>query len=285
MHVSAPRLRRDHYPPRQIPLADKGLKLETGTFPFTSRTEHMDQFFAKPRMTRPVDPLTYKHKPLPWTGSSTTNQAHYQPFVFAPKDAPAADSPQGRPATAPPNFNPNDYVTTYRTQFVPKEGGGREPTGIPEHRAPMPWLVGDTTYRSHYVPKEFGLVPVMDEAPGPRFPFNGTTEYRAEYVPKEGQPQLPPLTGLISKDGLTLPLPRRSLGVEYWHKGTPDHYYVLLPRHVDAPCSARQVFTTLHDNQEQACILVLYGDDPVASNNMLLGQVSCSAGDSSSQRG
>lgn len=28
----------------------------------------------------------------------------------------------------------------------------------------------------------------------------------------------------------------------------------------------------MHDNQEQACVLVLYGDDPVASNNLLLGQ-------------
>ena len=79
-------------------------------------------------------------------------------------------------------------------------------------------------------------------------------------------------SGLISKEGLQLPLPRHSLGVELWHRGTPDHFYVLLPRHVDAPCSARQVFTTLHDNQSSACILILYGDDPVASNNLLLGQ-------------
>jgi molecular chaperone DnaK (HSP70) len=51
-------------------------------------------------------------------------------------------------------------------------------------------------------------------------------------------------------------------------------FYMLIPRHTAAPCTAVQTFTTLHDNQEQACILVLYGDDPVASNNLLLGQVS-----------
>ena len=55
--------------------------------------------------------------------------------------------------------------------------------------------------------------------------------------------------GLLCKDGLQLSLPRRSLGVEFWHKGAPDHFFVLLPRHVDAPCSARQIFTTLHDDQ------------------------------------
>lgn len=80
-------------------------------------------------------------------------------------------------------------------------------------------------------------------------------------------------TGIVSREGLQLPLPRRSLGVEYWHRGKSDNFFVLIPRHVEVPCSASQVFTTLHDNQEQACILVLYGDDPVASNNMLLGQV------------
>ena len=79
-------------------------------------------------------------------------------------------------------------------------------------------------------------------------------------------------SGLASKNGIQLPLPRRSLGVEFWHKGSPDNFFILLPRHVDAPCSARQVFTTLHDNQSTACVLVLYGDDPVASNNLLLGQ-------------
>ena len=81
-----------------------------GTFPFTARTEHMDQFFAKPRMPRPVDPLSYTPQPLPWTGKQTTNQADYQPFVFAPGEAP----PPGSAAapTAPPK-DPTDYSTSY----------------------------------------------------------------------------------------------------------------------------------------------------------------------------
>ena len=91
-------------------------------------------------------------------------------------------------------------------------------------------------------------------------------------VKADNSDSLPLILGLISKNGIQLPLPRRSLGVEFWHKGNPDNFFILLPRNVDAPCSARQVFTTLHDNQQNACILVLYGDDPVASKNMLLGQ-------------
>ncbi|GAX74304.1 hypothetical protein CEUSTIGMA_g1753.t1 [Chlamydomonas eustigma] len=263
---------KDHYPPKMIPEVEKGLELQSGNYPFTSRTEHMDQFFNKPRMPRPVDPLSYQHKPMPWTGNQTTNQAHYKPFVFGPGNVQSAAS-SGRAATAPPAaFLPNDYSTTYSTQFVPKEAGGRVPAGIPELHPPMPWLAGQTTYQDHFLPKEMMLVPIVDPEQVSSYPFAGSTEYRAEYEPKERLPQVPPLTGLVSKDGLTLPLPRRSLGVEFWHRGKPDNFFILLPRHVDAPCSARQVFTTLHDNQEQACILVLYGDDPVASNNVLLGQ-------------
>jgi hypothetical protein len=62
---------------------------------------------------------------------------------------------------------------------------------------------------------------------------------------------MPPLTGIVSASGLQLPLPRRSLGVEFWHKGKTDQYYMLIPRTAAVPCTARQVFTTLHDNQEQ----------------------------------
>jgi hypothetical protein len=110
----------------------------------------MDQFFNKPRVPRPVDPLSYQYKPLPWTGvrmnptlfsiqhacwttvipqhadtgnnvlasllsmqNQTTNQAHYKPFVFGlDSSQPAASS--GRAPTAPPAaFLPNDYSTTY----------------------------------------------------------------------------------------------------------------------------------------------------------------------------
>ena len=90
-------------------------------------------------------------------------------------------------------LHPLDYP---RAQFTPKDSAGREPTGIPEGRPPMPWLSGGTTYTDHFVPKALALVPVSEPAlVGPGFPFVGSTEYRDEFIPKEGYPQVPPLTG------------------------------------------------------------------------------------------
>ncbi len=231
---------------------DKGLALSPGTFPFTSRSEHNDQFHEKPRMGRPVEPLTYTHKPAPWMGHQTSNQATFKPFTYSTEKT----ASPGRPVHAPPADMPFDYSTTHRTQFVPKGGPrallytctlpffltpftlphmltpepwpqtnteamGREPTAVPELRPQQPWMASGTTYGSAYVPKEFALQPVGETHYNP-YPFDGTSEYRGEYVPKEPLPQVPPLTGIVSRDGLQLPLPRRSLGVEYWHKGKSD---------------------------------------------------------------
>ena len=81
-------------------------------------------------------------------------------------------------------------------QFPTKESSGREPVGVPERRAPMPWLASGTTYEDHYVPREHSLVPVMGPEAGSSYPFSGTSEYAREYIPKEGFPQIPPLTGV-----------------------------------------------------------------------------------------
>ncbi|GFR47939.1 hypothetical protein Agub_g9742 [Astrephomene gubernaculifera] len=262
---------REHYPPKEALQPGEPLELPGGGAPFTARTTYDDEFWNKPRAARPVEPLSYTHRPAPMITRDTTNQDTYKPFELAPQ--PGSDT--GRPtrqATSPPPLLPSIYDTTYRAHYVPKEGEPRVPPGSIPPRAPMPWLSDGTTYRNHYVPKPLALLPPADYDPGQPFPFAGTTEYRAEFPPKEAPPQLPPLTGVTSRQGLALPLPRRSLGVEFVHRGVSDRTFLLLPRTLEAPCSARQVFTTVHDNQEQACILVLYGDDPVASNNMVLGQ-------------
>ena len=115
------------------------------------------------------------------------------------------------------------------------------PAGEPGPRNNLPWLVGPTTYRDHYVPKPLALVPPADVAGPDPYPFAGQTEYQGEYVPKEPLPLLPPLTGIVSREGLHLPFPRRSLGVEFWHRGQSDKFFVLIPRTMDTPCSARQV--------------------------------------------
>ncbi|KAL6749861.1 hypothetical protein V8C86DRAFT_2831180 [Haematococcus lacustris] len=260
----------DHYPPKG-PLPDEPLPDELmGPGPatrFTSTTEYNDEFFRKPRMPRPVEPRHYSHKPAPWLLHETTNQATYKAHPLGP-----GPEREARPAASPPPAVPNFWETTYKTQFVPKQPPPRQPQGQAEPKAPLPWLASGTTYMDHYVPKDLALQPVFADADGVPYPFLGITEYMDQYVPKDGCPSLPPLTGVRSGRGLQLPLPRRSLGVEFWHRGASDQYYVLIPRASSVPCTARQVFTTLHDDQDQACILVLYGDDPVASNNVLLGQ-------------
>ena len=52
---------------------------------------------------------------------------------------------------------------------------------------------------------------------------------------------------------LGLPGPRQSVGVEV----EGNAYSVLLPYSVSAPCSATQLFTTLHDGQTQVTRLAL----------------------------
>nr|8GLV_5F Chain 5F, Flagellar associated protein [Chlamydomonas reinhardtii]8GLV_7B Chain 7B, Flagellar associated protein [Chlamydomonas reinhardtii]8GLV_Gs Chain Gs, Flagellar associated protein [Chlamydomonas reinhardtii] len=261
----------EHYPPKTALLPGEPLELALGGVPFTATSTYDNEFWNKPRAPRPVEPLTYTHRPGPMITRDTTNQDTYKPFEMAPQPGSMTGRPT-RNATAPPPAMPSIYDTTYRAHYIPKEGEPRVGPGTIPPKDPLPWLNDGTTYRNDYAPKGLALLAPADYDPYNPFPFGGTTEYRAEYPAKEADPQLPPLTGVRSREGLELPLPRRSLGVEFVHKGVSDRYFVLIPRTLDSPCSARQVFTTVHDNQEQACILILYGDDPVASNNTLLGQ-------------
>lgn len=55
-------------------------------------------------------------------------------------------------------------------------------------------------------------------------------------------------------DGLQLTGPRLSLGVET----VGDAFFVLLPFSVCTPCSAKQVFTTCHDNQSEVTPIVVH---------------------------
>ena len=57
---------RHHYPPKELPGPGVGIELQTGGVPFTARTVYMDEFFSKPRASRPVEPLTYSASPMPW---------------------------------------------------------------------------------------------------------------------------------------------------------------------------------------------------------------------------
>jgi hypothetical protein len=138
---------------------------------------------------------------------------------------------------------------------------------------------GATTYNDHYIPKQISLARV----PGTTvdmFPFEGCTEYKGEYTPKDvlaldASVQLPPLTGTRGPSGAQLRLPagpRQDLGVQFWHAGDPDRAYVLIPRTTPVPITARVMMTTVHDDQAEACILIVYGGSATASLNQVVGQ-------------
>lgn len=59
---------------------------------------------------------------------NTTNQDTYKPFAFPPGTGTAPEQPS-RTATTPPPEMPNIYDTTYRRQYLPKEGPARQPAG------------------------------------------------------------------------------------------------------------------------------------------------------------
>lgn len=256
----------DHYPPKELPADRDTLNLDGDGVPFTSKSEYQTKFIGDPGEPRPFPPMSNTFKSAPMITKETTNQFHYK-FNDPPRDPGKCHT---RAATEPPNFD--DKGTTYRIHYPPRDVTARIPAGPAQPRGPMPWLNDGTTYRNHYIPHPLRLLPPADVEANPGAPFDATTTYRHDYVPKELPDELPPLTGMVSRKGIQLSLPRQSLGVEFWHKGQSDQYFKLIPREVDAPCRAKQIFTTVNDNQEQACILVLYGDNLIASKNLLLGQ-------------
>jgi hypothetical protein len=54
--------------------------------------------------------------------------------------------------------------------------------------------------------------------------------------------------GVFGADSLRTP--RQALGIQIWRQGVPECFYELLPASVPAPCSASQIFTTVHDNED-----------------------------------
>lgn len=256
----------DHYPPKELPQPRDTLGMPDDNYPFTDRTEYQAKFLGYPGDPRAAPPMDGTFKSAPMITKETTNQHHLKPWE-TPRDP-------GKYHTRKAGEAPflADMDTTYRKHYPPRDVSPRIPAGPAQARPPMPWLNDGTTYRNHYIPQPLLLLPPAEPCQCGAAPFDGTTTYRHDYIPKDLPENLPPLTGILSRDGIQLSLPRRSLGVEYWHKGQTNQYFKLIPREIAAPCRAKQIFTTVNDNQEQACILVLYGDSPVASENLLLGQ-------------
>lgn len=59
------RMCREHYPPKTALLPGEPLELALGGVPFTATSTYDNEFWNKPRAPRPVEPLTYTHRPGP----------------------------------------------------------------------------------------------------------------------------------------------------------------------------------------------------------------------------
>ncbi|GMH37205.1 hypothetical protein BSKO_05078 [Bryopsis sp. KO-2023] len=269
---------RDHYPGRAgDPTPKPRPDFPEGHVPFTSVTEYQKEFPGKssgPFYPRVVDSQTGPiYRPLPMIQSTTTKQASYTPF-----SVPASPSkPVSRPLATEVDMNSfmNDtFSTTYGQYFPAKESRCPEAVTPYTVRPHMPMLTKSTTYGTEFFSKEVPVVPSPEiDLGAPRVPFDDRTTYNGEFFHKESMPDAPHLTGFKCPYAIRLSLPRRSLGLQYVEPGkSSDKFFTLIPRYLDAPCTGSNTFTTVHDDQEEACILILYGDEQKASENIVLGQ-------------
>lgn len=192
------------------------------------------------------------------------------------------------PAAAPYNSLPFEATTTYKDQYVQHPfDATRMPANYalaqPLNNAPFE---GTSSYQDTY--KQHPL----QQRPGPRpqqplnsLPFDGTSSYNDNYKawpmdPNAGrvQHQQPPMKASAPFDGTTtnrdffkgwqLPAKRPPLGVEMWG----DRAYILIPADARVPATGKQLFTTVHDNQSDMCILILAATSAVASQCPVVGQ-------------
>jgi len=267
----------DHYPPKAIPLGGPDeLQPDLPSLPFKGVPIYTSDYPPRnPLLFRPLgDPVV--PEPLPMITDVPTYAAHYPEWPFvAPSPANMPDLPHIDWPRLPTD------TTTYRTHYVPKEphvphGNKRAPPALPD--LPVGDYPKESTYTTHYPPKTPYPGGPQEQEPEPYWPFKGTPMYTTDYPP---WPLEHPI--LLQPDGpigIRLPMPRESLGVEYvWPEHNPpkkDLFWKLIDKHWPVPCIGKHVFTTTHDNQEVACILVQYGPEPhqsgTASKNQLLGQ-------------
>jgi Hsp70 protein len=84
----------------------------------------------------------------------------------------------------------------------------------------------------------------------PNMPFEGTTTSRDMFRGWQLPPSFP------------------GIGLELFG----DRMHTLIPRGCKLPYTGRHVFSTIHDDQTELCILIYSGDSALASENELLGQ-------------
>mmetsp|Transcript_54425 Transcript_54425/g.172934 ORF Transcript_54425/g.172934 Transcript_54425/m.172934 type:complete len:379 (-) Transcript_54425:23-1159(-) len=174
-------------------------------------------------------------------------------------------------------------ATTYNKDFVKRPMENNRVKRSDDKPHPNLPFTGATTYQKDYLEKPIPLKVVRPkDKVKDTAPFEGIPTYKRDYIkhplpvknpkaPAKAPKSLPFKAITTHGDhfqGWKLPKNRGSLGVET----VGDKFFVLIPKSKPAPTVATQLFTTVRDNQETACIMVLQGEDKIASKNELLGQ-------------
>ncbi|GLC33976.1 hypothetical protein PLESTB_000824500 [Pleodorina starrii] len=229
------------------------------------------------RTTGPARP--YNPNPAPFDGNTSYRQDFTQHPVER-RQPTAAGAYQPNPA-------PFDGTSHYKADYTAHPIEPRQPAPPAAMAANTAPFEGQTHYRDDFKPHTLEPRPPPPAAqyqPNPA-PFQGSSETRDQFQawpvdPTTGQRQapLPPMrpsaafegSSTYSQDyrGWKMPARRPALGVQM--KG--DRTYVLIPADAQLPAAGKQIFTTVHDNQTEICVLVLRGDAQVASRNNVIGQ-------------
>lgn len=146
---------------------------------------------------------TYRSNYSAWPVHSRPKQSATKP-IMAPVDM--------------QSFLNDTFTTTNQVHHPPHAVVARHGRTSAQARPHLPWLAGETTHEEAYPWKASPLLQLADSAAlnssAPVItPFDGESEYAAAFVPHALRPFIPHLTGIVDKQGISLPGPRRSLQV------------------------------------------------------------------------
>lgn len=258
-----------HYPPKSLPLAAPIVTMDDSmSAPFRGASTYATHYPPKsiPHELPPSIPVL-NGAPIVDPFPATTTYMREFTGKRMPYAAPASLDLEPVALPKPPPMM-STHERTYKKPVVPPRPARHHPPAPHPPPAPTNWVTSYTL--SHKWPGLAAAQPIRPmETGNPSLPFEGKTTYNTFHdlktpfsVPEE------------KPSGWRLPYPRPSLGVEYVGHNLcfKDRMFILIHKSQGCPATGKQIFTTVHDNQTECCILVLAGDDLTSSNNVLLGQ-------------
>ncbi|MEW5299137.1 MAG: hypothetical protein WDW38_005031 [Sanguina aurantia] len=177
----------------------------------------------------------------------------------------------------------------YKSEFIVHEGDGRATSAAPA-RLPYAPLKFEGQTHNQEMYKAHPVEPRVQLALGPHQPsdikFATETEsnqaYKAHPINQHANHRsgpAPPMRasvlfegGSTSKadfQGWQLPAHRPALGVHL----LGDKAHILIPADASLPATGKQVFTTVHNNQQEMSVVVLSGDSNRSLKNAVLGHI------------